>query len=318
MIKIRSVRVLTTLLVILIITLGAACKMGYGTICSFGTWGISFACPLGFLQMVLASKKPLPHMWLPVGLTLLTIVVLGRFFCGWICPTALLREIFKGRRTVKSRREKRTMTVSAPIQPGASSPPNPGAPARPQQNGTAPWASYSRYAVLGGALVSSLLFGFPVFCLVCPVGLFFGTVFAVSRLFINQQPSLELLLFPALLSVELLVLKRWCHVICPLGALISLVSRLNLSVRPTVKQEVCFTSKGINCRACQKACPEGINLLYNKGGSPLSDCTKCLECYQRCPTKAIKVDVLGKLPEMLRLAPKRSAEVQPAERPDRR
>jgi ferredoxin-type protein NapH len=300
-IKVRSVRVLTALLVILIVILGAACKTGHGTICSFGAGGISFACPLGFLQMALASRDPLPSMWLPVGLTLLTIVVLGRFFCGWICPTTLLREIFKGKRVSKARRGKPT------AEPGAYSPPNSGGLARLPQRGTMPWASYSRYAMLSGGLVSSLLFGFPVFCLVCPVGLFFGTVFAVSRLFISQQPSLELLLFPAVLALELLVLKSWCRSICPLGALISLVSRLNLFVRPVVKQEACFTSRGVNCRACQKACPEGIDLLHNNDGAPSSDCTKCLECYQRCPTQAIKVDLLGKLPGLLRLTtPKRS------------
>jgi ferredoxin-type protein NapH len=192
------------------------------------------------------------------------------------------------------------VAVPAAVQPGVSSPPNPGGLARLPQHGTMAWASYSRYAVLAGALASSLLFGFPVFCLVCPVGLFFGTVFAVSRLFISQQPSLELLLFPALLGVELLVLKSWCHSICPLGALLSMVSRLNLFVRPAVKREVCLTSQGINCRACLRVCPEGIHLPDATDGLAPYDCTKCLECYERCPTKAIRVDLLGKLPGVAR------------------
>jgi ferredoxin-type protein NapH len=304
-IKVRTIRVLTALLVIWVVIFGVVCKTGYGTICSFGAWGISLVCPLGFLQMALASKNVLPGLWLPVGLTLLSIVVLGRFFCGWICPTVLLREIFKGRAAPRATRRLQPASVAGPKQTGALSPANPGGPARLARHGTTSWMSYSRYAVLGGALAASFLFGFPVFCLVCPVGLFFGSVLAVSRLFIRQQPSLELLLFPALLALELLVLKRWCRSICPLGALIGLIGRLNVFVRPAVQHEECFTSRGVNCRACQKACPEGIDLLHNQGGAPLGECTKCLECYQRCPTKAIKINALGKLTGLVRLVTQR-------------
>ena len=57
MIKIRTVRVITALIVILVTLLGAACKTGYGTICSLGAGRISFTCPLGFLQMALAARK---------------------------------------------------------------------------------------------------------------------------------------------------------------------------------------------------------------------------------------------------------------------
>ena len=39
----------------------------------------------------------------------------------------------------------------------------------------------SRHYVLGGALLSTAVFGFPVFCLVCPIGLTFATVLVVWR-----------------------------------------------------------------------------------------------------------------------------------------
>lgn len=264
MIKIKTVRVITALIVILVTLLGAACKAGYGTICSFGAGRISFTCPLGFLQMVLASRKLLPQLWLSVVLVLLSIVILGRFFCAWICPAALLRDVFRGKGASKSRKEKR------------------------EQKGTT-WASYSRYAVLGGALLSSFLFGFPVFCAVCPIGLFFGSLFAVNRLFFAQQPSLELLLFPALLALELFVLKSWCRSICPLGALLSIIGSLNRFFRPTIRKDKCLAAQGAHCRVCEKACPEEIDLLNDSADSSLSDCTKCLECYEKCPVKAIKL-----------------------------
>ena len=258
--KLRIIRVVTALLVILVVLLGAVGKFGYGTICSLGAWQISFTCPLGFLQMCLASRELLPQLWLSVALVVLSIILLGRFFCDWVCPTVLLQ---RGKGGLNS---------------------NLGAP--PKQ---ITWASYSHYAVLGGALLSSFLFGFPVFCFVCPIGLFFGSLFALTRLFSTQLPSLELLLFPALLVLELWVLKSWCRSICPLGALLGIIGSLNRFLLPTVRKDKCLTSRGINCQVCKSVCPEEIDLVNISSSFSLKDCTKCLECYEKCPVKAVGI-----------------------------
>lgn len=286
-IKIRMVRVLTASIVILVILLGGACKLGYGTICSFGVWRISFTCPLGFLQMALASRNPLPQLWLSVALVVLFVILLGRFFCAWVCPVALLRDVFRGPGGLNSERGRRDgKDATIPLQAYSSA--NSSGALELSPKGTI-WASYSRYAVLGGALLSSFLFGFPVFCAVCPIGLFFGSLFAVSRLLFAKQPSLELLLFPALLGLELFALKSWCRSICPLGALLSIISTLNRSVRPTVQKDLCLASQGTHYRVCKEVCPEEIDLRNNSGASYLKDCTKCLECYEKCPVKAIRI-----------------------------
>ncbi len=284
--KARIVRVLIASIVILAIFLGTAAKRGWGTICSLGAWRISFSCPLGFLQMALASRKLLPQLWLSVGLFLLLIVLFGRFFCAWVCPTALLQQLFGGKEGLKSRREKREGKVRATAQPRGSSSSRVNTPLEASPKGKT-WASYSHYAVLGGTLLSSFLFGFPVFCAVCPIGLFFGTLFAVNRLLFAKQPSLELLAFPALLGLEIFVLRSWCRSICPLGALLSIVSSVNRFFRPTVNKDRCLRSQDVRCRACKEACPEGIDLLNDSSSLSLKDCTKCLECYEKCPAKAI-------------------------------
>jgi len=287
-IKVRLVRVLSASLVILVIFTGATCKAGYGTICSFGIWGISFTCPLGYLQRALASRNLLPQLWLSVALVLLTIIILGRFFCAWICPGALLQGLVKGNTELKSNRQGRPEKDHAPIQMRVTTSSHPDTPPITALTEKT-WSSYSHYAVLGGALLSSFLFGFPVFCLVCPVGLFFGSLFALSRLVFNQQPSWELLLFPALLGLELFALKSsWCRSICPLGALLSIIGNFRL-LRPVVKKDLCLASQGMTCRACQKVCPEEIDLLTGSDGFSLKDCTTCLECYEKCPTKAIRI-----------------------------
>jgi len=290
-IKIRTGRIITASIVILVIFLGTAARRGWGTICSLCAWRISFSCPLGFLQMALASRKLLPQLWLSVGLFLFLIILLGRVFCAWVCPTALLQQLFGGKEGLKSRREKREGKVHTAAQPSGSPSSRFNRPLEASPKGKT-WASYSHYAVLGGTLLSSFLFGFPVFCAVCPIGLAFGTLFAVNRLFFAKQPSLELLLFPALLGLEVFALKSWCRSICPLGALLSIVSSVNRLFRPTVKEDRCLRSQDVRCRACEEACPEGIDLLNEGAGSSMKDCTKCLECYEKCPAKAIRLRLL--------------------------
>ncbi len=288
MIKARTGRLVAASIVALVVLLGAAFKTGYGNICSFGIWQIRFTCPLGYLQAALASRNLLPQLWLSVAMVLLSIVILGRFFCAWICPTALVRDAFRGL-GLGPTKEKREGNAHAAIQPHASSPNRP-LEATPKKT---TWASYSPYAILSGTLVSSFLFGFPVFCLICPLGLFFGSLFAVTRLFSSTQPSWELLLFPALLGLELFVLKSWCRTICPLGALLTLMGGLNRFFRPTVDKRKCLASKGSSCRVCERECPEGIVLVGDGAGSSPKNCTKCLECVEKCPAQVVKLPLLG-------------------------
>lgn len=107
--KIRILRVVTASLVILVVVFGAVGKFGYGTICSLGVGQISFTCPLGFLQIGLASREFLPQLWLSIALVVLSIILLGRFFCDWVCPTVLLKQ---GKRGLKSNLEAPTKEIT--------------------------------------------------------------------------------------------------------------------------------------------------------------------------------------------------------------
>ena len=71
---------------------------------------------------------------------------------------------------------------------------------------------------------SSLVFGFPVFCLVCPIGLTFATVLLVMRLFAFGDATWTVVAFPVIIALEVLLLPKWCQRFCPLGALLSLFS----------------------------------------------------------------------------------------------
>ena len=146
-------------------------------------------------------------------------------------------------------------------------------------------------------LLSTAVFGFPVFCLVCPVGLTFGTLVVVWRVFQFNEVTWSLLVFPAMLVLELAVLRKWCHRFCPLGALLSLVSRGNRTFRPQANVGTCLhAAHGERCHRCADACPEGIDLHDRAASAPLNECVKCRECADACPVHAITFPFLSKKP----------------------
>ena len=115
------------------------------------------------------------------------------------------------------------------------------------------------------------------------VGLTFATIVALWRLFQFNEVALSLVVFPAVLVLELAVLRKWCSQFCPLGALLSLLSRLNRTFRPATDEGACLrSSKGEPCHRCAEACPEGIDLHDPAASAPLNECTKCRACADAC------------------------------------
>ncbi len=106
--------------------------------------------------------------------------------------------------------------------------------------------------------------------------------------------ALSLLVFPAMLALEVLVLRKWCSRFCPLGALLSLVSRLNKTFRPVSNEATCLrSSKGEPCLQCANMSPEGIDRRRIRL-CPMCECTKCRACADACPMHAISFPFLPK------------------------
>lgn len=277
--KASALRTLSVLVFVAITILGLAYKTGSGTLSTFGYKTISLICPLGYFEAMLASRSLLPRALVSFIIVVVFVVILGRVYCAWICPVPLLRR----------------WIVGSPKTNGNGSAEDVAPSELHPQTRPSRVVLDSRHAVLGGALLSTAIFGFPVFCLICPIGLTFATLIGLWRLIQFNEPTWTLLIFPAVLVLELVVVRKWCRKICPLGALLSLLSGLNVFVRPKIDESKCLRSaNGANCKLCKNACMEEIDLHHGNESQPLSECTKCRECSDVCPVHAITFPLFKK------------------------
>lgn len=337
--KIRRLRTISQVCVIVVVCVGLAVHTGLGTPSSFGWDWFATICPLGWLQTMMTGTMPAPLSFVCIALTVALIVLFGRAFCGWVCPTPLIRRIFGGEKSVEKDTsplkdcdlsecracgascsvahmvEHMNASVASPssnTQAGTSQGVN-GKHAGTLQasNDKSKKQDFAksrkscadnsrrhiaiksspadiRHAVAVSALIAAAVFAFPVFCLVCPVGLTIAEIIVLWRFFTLGIPTFSMMLYPAILVVELVVFKRWCHVICPISALVSLVSKANHTFRPIVNKDTCLRETGkSSCHKCFHACPESIDLHQLAYGAPVNECMKCHECAAVCPTNSI-------------------------------
>lgn len=320
-------RALAALAFFLLFLLGLAVHTGWGTASSFGIAEIAAICPLGNLEAMLASKTFLPRALVGFAVFLVVAALLGRFFCGWLCPVPWVEKALS-----KLRAPGRRFGLGLKESPAASETPrtsactttNASSNTASESGKNAPrscpsgascasssckdCALASRvkekadqatektpYWILGGTLASSAVFGFPVFCLICPVGLTFALTVALWRLLEFNETNWAILWFAGFLVLELLVLRRWCSRFCPLGALWTLASRLNRFFRPKAREDLCTRmTHGVPCTICRDVCPEGIDPA-SVANDPmlLARCTKCGACAAACPTGAVHFPFLA-------------------------
>lgn len=310
--KRQTLRILIPVFCALLAFLGFALHLGFGSVSGFGWSKISLLCPMGALGTMLASKTLLPRALIALLIAVVLIILLGRAFCGWVCPVPLLRKVaslFKKKKKTDdasgvaaadsvavlstefsvdelSDSDKAAIEASIAKNVKATCSSKKGC----QSCADVHAAIDSRHFVLAGGLLSAAIFGFPVFCLVCPIGLFFGTIFLLVQLFGSGDITWTILAAPALLALELIVFRKWCSRICPLSALMSLVGRINRkSMRPVVDTNKCIESADATCGKCHEVCEVNIDPRHPQNGASFAECTKCFACVDACPGHAIKM-----------------------------
>jgi polyferredoxin/NAD-dependent dihydropyrimidine dehydrogenase PreA subunit len=264
--RIRWTSQLSFLALFLFVTVGTVCTVVLGK-------GLAFSEPLGVLQLVFtqALKPNAAFSFLTlsvivgvagfVGIT----VLFGRAFCAWACPLGtVIDAIDVGLEKLKF---KPLFMRGSPF-------------AGKNHADSLVRNGVNKYALLGGVVTSSALFRYPVWCAFCPLGTLCRGAVAGTELSIGA----ELLALPAVGALNIGEKRFWCKYLCPVGGFLTILSKYNIFIKPRMRD-----GRHRNCGLCTKICPEGINLCQEKS---YARCTKCLECYGKCPSGAVKIGLM--------------------------
>lgn len=263
---IDTLRVITVTLVTIFVIAAPFVGFMYGTTCAVNTGDFTIVSPLEFVLVSLSAKTVLINLIVPTLAVILVIVVFGRFFCGWICPVGILLEYSHA---VTERKKKRGLGNLDWIG----------------------WKNREKYVILLAVFAASLLFSFAAPYLFSPPGVFYRTIIYFTLQGIIGADLIVLLLIFVLDMLAIRFGRTWCNTLCPLGALISLLSVINL-VKPKVDQEICIDSDS-NCLNCERICPMRIAVTRNDRWA-MQECNKCVKCWASCPVKAIKIEVFDR------------------------
>lgn len=241
--------------------------------------------PVVALAAWAGSRSLLPSLW-PAAALLLFTLVLGRFFCGYVCP---LGTVIDASDALVRRTRPR---ASGPV-PGVS-------------------PSWRRFGVLlllflAGAALLGVSFVFLAEPMVLATRFFALLVHPVASLLARSGLGLLRPLADALdmtslaylqidvpryafqwftLAVMVAVLaggriapRFWCRAVCPAGAAFGLCSS-----RPLIRRRV--SEDCIQCGACQRACPMGA-IPGDPFRTDFAACITCHACERICPTRAV-------------------------------
>jgi len=197
--------------------------------------------------------------WLLLGIVVGLGLLVGRFFCGWVCPTGFVQDLLFKIPSPK---------IELPR-----------------------WMRLIKYGVLGISVVGVSYFlgreHILSFCKWCPTAtasdgipdvLQHGSTSAgwnVSRWAI----------LTAVIVFAVLNHRSFCKVLCPVGALVSVPGRFSwLAIRLNA-------AKCMRCRQCDKQCPMDVKVEACKdSGHRINrdpECVNCLTCEAVCTKQAI-------------------------------
>lgn len=217
------------------------------------TLGVEWLDPLALLS-VLASRAFAWKLLLGALPVLVLMVVLGRFFCGWLCPYIPILAASNAARALLARLGLKPLDVQLP-------------------------RSIAR-GVLVAAVVSSLLAGAPLVALVYPPAIIGRSV--ASAVWTGSLGAGAVVLFAIFLFDTLVSRAGFCRSVCPGGALFSLISWRS-PVRVAREKSKCT-----DCTACDVVCNLGQKPMTDQLDP---GCERCGKCIAVCPTVALRFEV---------------------------
>lgn len=209
-------------------------------------------CPFGGVmtlsQLITGGtfiRKLHPSNLVMLAATLATALLMGRAFCGWICPLGTVQEWLARLAQKLTGGRKAWLPIDLP--------PYLDRPLR-----------YLKYGILGLLLWSSVTAVVPPLEPFCP----YKTLFHFEL-----ESALAWSVFIITIVGSLLVERFWCKYLCPMGAILALFNKIS-PIR------VHTGTACLDCGQCGSTCGMGIEERPENVRS--LECIRCLDCIDTC------------------------------------
>lgn len=221
-----------------------------GTTWSASIFGYKISDPLAVASQVAASIKVYWPFLLTALIPVLATVLLGRVFCGWICPATFLYELndnlgswLRRAGITLSDRELWKPLKYLVLAAGLA-------------------LSAATGAILTAAIYPPAIIGRELYYGIALGGFGAGTVFFLLTLLFDH----------------LVARRGFCRYLCPGGALYSLLGRYRLL---RIQRDVATCN---DCTKCNAVCQFGLDPMGDGFGQ---ECNNCSACIAVCPTDAL-------------------------------
>jgi ferredoxin-type protein NapH len=221
---------------------------------------LQFLDPFALVETGVAARGLTASALLAALPLVLLYALLGRTFCGWMCPMEFLFAVTDRLKRSSARYGRRHGVPPAPLPAAA------------------------RHVVLVALLGVSLALGVPLFTryLSHLTNVFRaiggGVAWAWALPVEPSVPLVSLGVIAALLVLELVLPRLWCRRLCPVGTVYGFFNWTSiLAVR--VDGAAC-----VRCGKCEQACPAGIPIMasIDRGRLREPDCLRCGACVDAC------------------------------------
>lgn len=221
-----------------------------GTTWSGTLFGLKLSDPLAVVSQIAAGLTVYWPFVLTALIPVAFTVVLGRFFCGWLCPATFLYEL--------------NTNLGAWLRRAGL------------RVGTRRFDKRFKYLVLGLGIVISAVSGTVAMAAIYPPAIIGREIYYAVAL---GGFGAGTAFFFLTLLFDLLVTRRgFCRYLCPGGALYSLLGRY----RAVRIQRIAQTCN--DCAKCNAICEFGLDPMRDDFGQ---ECNNCSACIAVCPTDAL-------------------------------
>ena len=225
-----------------------------GTTWSANIFNWKVSDPLAIVSQLATTKNPNLPFILTALVPVVISVLLGRVFCGWVCPASFLYELNTNLALLVNK-------LGVPVHR---------------------WHLDRRfkYYILVGCLLLALLFSVNVLAAIYPPLIVGREIYYAIAL---DGFSSTAIFFLITMVFDTLISRRgFCRYLCPGGALYSLLGRYRL-LRIQRNVHTCN-----DCNRCNSICEFELHPMQDEFGQ---ECNNCTACVSICPTDALYLTI---------------------------